>query len=178
MKNLDTVKFILYASVVLTVAGVGLYVFQSHDVDKLDRDIGLAMRRLEEIGRLSAEVEERRFELEKDKRASQGLLVHEYVEKQAHDAGISYNALSFETEAEQEHTREGYVDKPYQLTGRRNAKFSRADIAEFIFKLETGTNRLKVTELHLYKPVDKQERWSMTMKITERVPLQARAAKR
>ena len=41
---------------------------------------------------------------------------------------------------EMEFPREGYVDQPYQIVSQRNAKFSRADIAEFIFKLQTGTN--------------------------------------
>jgi hypothetical protein len=174
MKQWDTVKFILFASLFLCLTGVGLYAYQLHDLGKLESDIPRSLKMLENIGMLSAEVEERRFELDRDQRASQGLLVNDYVERQAHDSGISYQALTFETEKAMEYPREGYVDKAYQLTGRRNAKFSRADIAEFIFKLQTGTNRLKVTELHLSKPENKQERWSMGLKLTERKPLQAK----
>lgn len=173
MKEWDTVKFILFASLFLCLAGIGLYFYQVSELKTLNADVPYCMRRLTDIGQLSAEVDMLKDEFDNDKMLSQNLKVRDYVSKQANESGISWRVMSFEDEQPVRRPKDGYEDRPHKLTtAARNQKFRRSDIAEFIFKLQTRTSRLKVTELTLDKPGSKYETWFPTMKITERLPLQ------
>jgi hypothetical protein len=172
MKEWDTVKFILFASLFLCLTGVGLYFYQVNDLKKMKTDVPYCMSRLTDIGQLSAEVDMLKTEYNNDKMLSGNLKVREYVSKQANESGIPWRVMSLEPESEIRQPRDGYVDLPRKLTAGRNQKFRRSDIAEFIFKLQTRTSRLKVTELLLDKPGPKCEVWFPTMTITERSPLQ------
>ncbi len=172
MKDMDWVKFILLASVVLCLTGAGLYAYQVHDLETLKNTIPTCQKKLTDIGRLSAEVDERKMELERDKR--QELKPNQYIEQQANNAGISYRRhLILKPLGERKNQKEGYLDRPYEIVPERKQKFDRRKIAKFIFNLEVNTNRLKVTKFTLDQPnTNNYEEWNMILEVTERAPLE------
>ncbi|MFH1998149.1 MAG: hypothetical protein ABIK28_00645 [Planctomycetota bacterium] len=171
MKNMDLVKMILIASIVLCLAGLGLFIYQKHDLNKLNTAMPLCINKLTMIGEISAEVELRKTELVRDKR--QGEKLHSYVDKQAKQAGINYTKyLNMKPMGENPDRIKGFTDFPNEIKPSSKKLFSRKLIANFIFNLENFTNRLKVTELYMDKPSEDCEEWNMNMRLTERAPLE------
>lgn len=171
MKNWDLPTFTIFSSLLLCLAGMGMYVYQSYDLNKMQSEKTPAARKLSDVGRLSAEVDLRTHELMADKR--QGERLNKYIEKQANQARISYSQqLSLKPRGEDKNPSQGYVDKPVEIKPQSKKKFSRRQIASFIFNIENFTTRLKVTELLLDKPSPDRESWDMYMIITERDPLE------
>jgi hypothetical protein len=171
MKNLDMIKFILFASLLLSLAGIGLYFYQKSDLSELTRTIPICTKKLTKIGELSAQVELAKKEIMRDE--LQNLKAQVYVEQQANASGISYRSyLEFKPMGLKKKEREGYVDQPYEINPLRKKKFDRRKIATFLFKLEAHTNRLKVTKFTLDQPNPANyEEWNMSMELTERRPL-------
>ena len=66
MKEWDMVKFILFASLFLCLAGGALYFFQKSDLGNMEKDLPRCTRKLTDIGQLSAEVDLRMAELARD----------------------------------------------------------------------------------------------------------------
>ena len=173
MKDLDSVKIVLMASLLLCLTGIGLYYFQIKDLEELTAHVPLAKNLLTQIGEVSDQVDMRKTELDRDKRLQQGLKLRKYLEQQAHDAGINYSRyFKIERESELPDRPGGFVDQPHKITTDRKKQFHRQAIAKFIFNIENFTNRLKVTELYLDKPSDDCENWNMQIKIVERAPLE------
>jgi len=173
MKNWDMVKFILFASLFLCLAGAGMYLYQKYDLGVKKDDLPRCEKKLTEIGQLSAEVDVRLAELANDRRQDEKLA--RYIEKQANQARMSYRtSLELKPMGENKNTREGYVDRPLEIKPVKKKKFSRRQLASFIFNIENFTSRLKVTELYMDKPSPDHEQWNMYMRITERVPLDKR----
>jgi hypothetical protein len=173
MKEWDVAKFVLMTSLLLCLVGMGMYMYQTYDLNNMRKDKPACQRLLTEVGRLSAEVELRKNELMNDKR--QGERLNRYIEKQARQAGINYSRyLTLKSRGENKNNPQGYVDNPVELKPSGKKKFSRRQLASFIFNIENFTNRLKVTELYLDKPTLDREQWDMYMIITERAPLEKR----
>jgi hypothetical protein len=171
MKEWDMVKFILFASLFLCVAGTGMYFYQNYDLDSLKKDRPRCRQKLTDIGQLSAEVDLRIAELARDKRQDEKL--SRYIAVQANQAQISYRtSLELKPMGENRNPREGYVDRPIEIKPVSKKRFNRQQLASFIFNIENHTNRLKVTELYLDKPTPNHEQWNMNMEITERAPLE------
>lgn len=170
MKNWDMVTFILFTSLLLCLVGMGMYVYQTYDLNQMKNAEPICARKLTDIGRLSTEVDMRTRELMSDKR--QGERLNKYIEKQANQARISYSRyLTLKPRGENKNPSQGYVDKPVEIKPTGKTKFSRRQLASFIFNIENFTNRLKVTELYLDKPTPDREMWDMYMIITERAPM-------
>lgn len=173
MKNLDMVKIILIGTLVLCLAGVGFYLYQTHTLNKLNAAVPLCINKLRQVGQLSAEVDVRKNELVRDKR--QGEKLHSYVSKQAKSASIDYGRyLNMKPMGENPDRSRGYKDLPYEIKPSGKKKFTRRQIASFIFNLENFTHRLKVTEIYMNKPSEDCEYWNMNMRLTERLPLEKR----
>lgn len=171
MKEWDMVKFILFASLFLCLAGGAMYFYQKYDLGNMEEDLPRCTRKLTDIGQLSAEVDLRMAELARDKRQDEKL--SRYIAAQANQAHISYRtSLELKPMGENKNTRAGYVDRPLEIKPVKKKKFSRKQLANFIFNLENYTNRLKVTELYMDKPTPDHEQWNMYMRITERAPLE------
>ena len=171
MKNWDMVKFILFASLFLCLAGAGMYLYQKYDLGVKKDDLPRCEKKLTEIGQLSAEVDVRLAELANDRRQDEKLA--RYIEKQANQARMSYRtSLELKPKGENKNPSEGYVDRPLEIKPVNKKLFSRQQIANFIFNIENFTNRLKVTELYLDKPTPDREMWDMYMIITERAPME------
>lgn len=174
MKQWDTIKFILVASVFLSLTGVGMYFYQVNNLKGLTAAIPRGQDKLTEIGKLTTEVDFLKKEIERDE--LQNLKPHVYVEQQANKAQISYRKyLDFKPLSLKTNDRLGYVDRPFEIIPQKKKKFDRRQIAKFLFNLENNTNRVKITKLILDNPnPENYEEWNMILEATERAPQEGR----
>jgi hypothetical protein len=177
----DFAKGWIYASIGLSVLGVGSHFFLDHMLTQARTNENKAFVQLGAAKSIGEDIrileDEKQNDLYRVKSAG-GTRVGEYFQTQAQNAGIDLAPNLGKDKEETPREATGFVDKSYEITfnkrpGQEKQGFERQKVARFLFNIEANTKLLTVSEvtLDVANPKDPTEdMWNVRLFVTERRP--------